>query len=167
MAAVVLLAGPVVAERFRLPGLVGIVLGGMLVGPFVLDWVHREGVVESLGELGLLFLMFLAGLELDLDEFQRNRKPALTFGALTFTLPFVLGLLLVLPFGYGLATAALYGSLWASHTLIAYPIVQEHKLTRHRAVGHGQRRHRHHRHARALRPRGRRRLGRERRPLRR
>ena len=135
VAAVVLLAGPVVAERFRLPGLVGIVLGGMLVGPFVLDWVHREGVVESLGELGLLFLMFLAGLELDLDEFQRNRKPALTFGALTFTLPFVLGLLLVLPFGYGLATAALYGSLWASHTLIAYPIVQEHKLTRHRAVG--------------------------------
>ncbi len=135
VAAVVLLAGPVVAERLRLPGLVGIVLGGMLVGPFVLDWIHREGVVESLGELGLLFLMFLAGLELDLDEFQRNRKPALTFGALTFTLPFVLGLLLVLPFGYGLATAALYGSLWASHTLIAYPIVQERKLTRHRAVG--------------------------------
>ena len=135
VAAVVLLAGPVVAERFRLPGLVGIVLGGMLVGPFVLDWVHREGVVESLGELGLLFLMFIAGLELDLDEFQRNRKPALTFGALTFTLPFVLGFLLVLPFGYGLATAALYGSLWASHTLISYPIVQEHRLTRHRAVG--------------------------------
>ncbi|HUG63744.1 MAG TPA: cation:proton antiporter [Gaiellaceae bacterium] len=66
-----------------------------------------------MGELGLLFLMFLAGLELDLDEFQRNRKPALTFGALTFTLPFVLGLLLVLSFGYGLATAALYGSLSA------------------------------------------------------
>ena len=70
-----------------------------------------------------------------LHDFQRNRTPALTFGALTFTLPFVLGLLLVLPFGYGLATAALYGSLWASHTLIAYPIVQERKLTRHRAVG--------------------------------
>ena len=135
VAAVVLLAGPVLAERVRLPGLVGIVLGGTLVGPFVLDWVEREGLVESLGELGLLFLMFLAGLELDLDEFERNRKPALTFGALTFTLPFVLGLLLVLPFGYGLATAALYGSLWASHTLVAYPIVQEHRLTRHRAVG--------------------------------
>ena len=134
VAAVVLLAGPVLAERLRLPGLVGIVLGGTLVGPFVLDWVEREGVVESLGELGLLFLMFLAGMELDLDEFERDRKPALRFGALTFTLPFVLGLLLVLPFGYGLATAALYGSLWASHTLISYPIVQEHRLTQHRAV---------------------------------
>ena len=133
--AVVFLAGPLVAERFGLPGLVGIVLGGALVGPFVLDWVAREGVVEALSELGLLYLMFLAGLELDLDEFQRNRRPALTFGALTFTIPFVLGLVLVLPFGYGFATAALYGSLWASHTLVAYPIVQEHKLTRHRAVG--------------------------------
>jgi Kef-type K+ transport system membrane component KefB len=135
VAAVVLLAGPVLAERIRLPGIVGIVLGGTLVGPFVLDWVAREGIVVSLGELGLLYLMFLAGLELDLDEFQRNRRPALTFGALTFTFPFVLGLLLVLPFGYGLATALLYGSLWASHTLVAYPIVQEHRLTRHRAVG--------------------------------
>jgi Kef-type K+ transport system membrane component KefB len=131
----VLLVGPVLAERLNLPGLVGIVLGGTLVGPFVLDWVQRVGIVEALGALGLLYLMFLAGLELDLDEFQRNRRPALTFGALTFSLPFVLGLLLVLPFGYGLATALLYGSLWASHTLVAYPIVQEHRLTRHRAVG--------------------------------
>jgi Kef-type K+ transport system membrane component KefB len=135
VAALVLLVGPVLAERLRLPGLVGIVLGGTLVGPFVLDWVAREGVIEALGDLGLLYLMFLAGLELDLDEFQRNRRPALTFGGLTFALPFVLGFLLVLPFGYGLATAALYGSLWASHTLISYPIVQERKLTRHRAVG--------------------------------
>ena len=135
VAAVVLLAGPVLAERVRLPGLVGIVIGGTIVGPFVLDWIEREGIVESLGQLGLLFLMFLAGLELDLDEFQRNRKPALSFGALTFSIPFVLGLLLVLPFGYGFATAALYGSLWASHTLVSYPIVQEHRLTRHRAVG--------------------------------
>ena len=79
--------------------------------------------------------MFLAGIELDLDEFQRDRRPALRFGALTFTLPFVLGLLLVLPFGYGFATAALYGSLWASHTLISYPIVQDHGLTQQRAVG--------------------------------
>jgi Na+:H+ antiporter len=135
IAAVVLLAGPLIAERLRLPGLVGIILGGTLVGPFVLDWVAREGIVDALGALGLLYLMFIAGLELDLDDFARNRRPALSFGALTFTLPFVLGLLLVLPFGYGFATAALYGSLWASHTLVSYPIVQEHRLTRHRSVG--------------------------------
>ena len=79
--------------------------------------------------------MFLAGLELDLDEFAANRRGALTFGAFTFTIPFVLGVLLVVPFGYGLATALLFGSLWASHTLVAYPIVQEHGLLRDRAVG--------------------------------
>jgi len=134
VAAIVLLAGPVLADRLRLPGLVGIVLGGAIVGPYVLDWVERDGVVESLGQLGLLFLMFIAGIELDLDEFQRDRRPALRFGALTFTIPFVLGLLLALPFGFSLATAALYGSLWASHTLISYPIVQQHRLTQHRAV---------------------------------
>ncbi len=135
IAALVLLVGPIVVQRIGLPGIVGIVLGGTIVGPFVLDWITREGLVEALGQLGLLYLMFLAGLELDLDEFQRNRRPALSFGALTFSIPFVLGILLVLPFGYGLAAAVLYGSLWASHTLVAYPIVQEHRLTRHRAVG--------------------------------
>ena len=135
VAALVLLAGPVLAERLRLPGLVGIILGGTLVGPFVLDWITQEGIVDSLGDLGLLYLMFIAGLELDLDEFQHNRRPALSFGALTFTIPLLLGLGVALSFGYGLATAVLYGSLWASHTLVAYPIVQEHGLTRHRAVG--------------------------------
>ena len=135
VAAVVILVGPLLVERVGLPGIVGVILGGVLVGPFVLGWVQHDGIVESLGELGILFLMFLAGLELDLDEFQANRRAALTFGAFTFTLPFVLGIALVLPFGYGAATALLFGSLWASHTLVAYPIVQEQGLLRERAVG--------------------------------
>jgi Kef-type K+ transport system membrane component KefB len=79
--------------------------------------------------------MFLAGLELDLDEFAANRRGALTFGAFTFTLPFALGMGVALGFDYGLSTALLYGSLWASHTLVAYPIVQEHGLLRDRSVG--------------------------------
>ena len=135
VAAAVILLGPLLVERIGLPGIIGVILGGLLVGPFVLGWVERVGVVESLGQLGLLFLMFLAGLELDLDEFAANRQAALTFGALTFSLPFVLGIALVLPFGYGAVTALLFGSLWASHTLVAYPIVQEQGLLRDRAVG--------------------------------
>ncbi len=135
VAAAVILVGPLLVERIGLPGIVGVILGGLLVGPFVLAWVERAGVVEDLGQLGILFLMFLAGLELDLDEFAANRRAALTFGAFTFTLPFALGVALVLPFGYGAATALLFGSLWASHTLVAYPIVQEHGLLRDRAVG--------------------------------
>lgn len=131
----VILLGPLLLERLGFPGIIGVILGGLLVGPFVLGWVEREGVVESLGELGILFLMFLAGLELDLDEFAANRRGALTFGAFTFTLPFVLGIGIAAGFGYGFATAMLFGSLWASHTLVAYPIVQEHGLLRDRAVG--------------------------------
>lgn len=103
----VILLGPLLVERVGLPGIVGVILGGLLVGPYVLGWVEREGIVEPLGDLGILLLMFLAGLELDLDDFEANRRGALTFGAFTFTLPFVLGLVLVLPFGYGLATALL------------------------------------------------------------
>ena len=135
VAAVVILVGPLLVERIGMPGIVGVILGGLLVGPFVLDWVERQGVIESLGELGILMLMFLAGLELDLDEFAANRRAAVTFGAFTFTLPFVLGVAVVVPFGYGFATAMLFGSLWASHTLVAYPIVQEHGLLRDRSVG--------------------------------
>lgn len=135
VSAAVILLGPLLVERIGLPGIVGVILGGLLVGPFVLGWVERQGVVESLGDLGILVLMFLAGLELDLDEFQANRRAAITFGAFTFTIPFVLGIALALPFGYGVATAMLFGSLWASHTLVAYPIVQEHGLLRDRAVG--------------------------------
>ena len=135
IASAVILLGPLLVERIGLPGIVGVILGGLIVGPYVLDWVQREGVVENLGELGILVLMFLAGLELDLDEFQINRRGALTFGAFTFALPFVLGIAVAAAFGYGAGTAMLYGSLWASHTLVAYPIVQEHGLLRDRAVG--------------------------------
>ncbi len=131
----VILVGPLVFERLGFPGIVGVILGGLLIGPGVLGWVERQGVVESLGDLGILFLMFLAGLELDLDEFAANRRGALTFGAFTFTIPFVLGIAIAASFDYGFATAMLFGSLWASHTLVAYPIVQEHGLLRDRAVG--------------------------------
>jgi Kef-type K+ transport system membrane component KefB len=131
----VILVGPLLFERLGFPGIVGVILGGLLIGPGALDWVERAGVVESLGDLGILVLMFLAGLELDLDEFAANRRGALTFGAFTFTIPFVLGIAVAASFDYGLATAMLFGSLWASHTLVAYPIVQEHGLLRDRSVG--------------------------------
>jgi Kef-type K+ transport system membrane component KefB len=131
----VILVGPLVFERIGFPGIVGVIVGGLLIGPGVLDWVQRQGAVESLGDLGILFLMFLAGLELDLDEFEANRRGALTFGAFTFTIPFALGIAVAAGFGYGAATAMLFGSLWASHTLVAYPIVQEYGLLRDRSVG--------------------------------
>ena len=134
--AAVILLGPFLAGRIRLPGMVGIVLGGMLIGPNVLDWVPREGIVEGVGQLGLLTLMFLAGLELDLDEFVRRRTESVRFGLITFTIPLVLGWIVgAVGFDYALGAAILYGSMWASHTLVAYPIVRNEGLAGHPAVG--------------------------------
>lgn len=132
---VVILAGPLIVERLRLPGMIGLLLGGMVVGPTVLDWVEREGAVSGIGQIGLLLLMFMAGLELDLDDFARNRTNAIRFGVLTFAIPLVAGALVGgLGFGYGLGAAVLFGSLWASHTLVAYPIAREHGLGSDRGV---------------------------------
>lgn len=136
VAAMVILAGPAAARLLRLPGMVGLVLGGMAVGPNVLDWVPREGIVQGVGQLGLLLLMFLAGLELDLEEFARGRNAAIRFGLLTFMIPITLGAVVGGAFfDYGVATAVLFGSLWASHTLVSYPIARGRGLAGHPGVG--------------------------------
>lgn len=132
--AVVILAGPILAQRARLPGMVGLILGGLLIGPNGLDWVERQGVVADIGQLGLLLLMFMAGLELDLDEFARRRVDAVRFGLLTFTLPMVLGMGVGVAFGLSAGAVVLFGSLWASHTLVSYPIARQHGLTGDPAV---------------------------------
>lgn len=128
------LIGPYLAERAGLPGIVGLIVGGMLVGPNVLGLIERSEAVVGLGELGILYLMFIAGLELDLDEFERHRGEALRFGLITFGLPFGLGALVGVAFGFEAAAAILLGSVWASHTLVAYPIVQLFGLSQDRAV---------------------------------
>lgn len=131
----VILVGPLVAQRVRLPGMVGIILAGVAIGPNVLDWVPREGTVESIGQLGLLLLMFLAGLELDLDEFARRRVDAVRFGLLTFLIPITLGTIVgAAIFGYAAGAAVLFGSLWASHTLVSYPIARNQGLAGERPV---------------------------------
>jgi Kef-type K+ transport system membrane component KefB len=132
----VILVAPILFERvLRLPGMVGLLIGGMLIGPNVLDWVVDQEAVGDIGELGLLFLMFIAGVELDLDDFARHRSDAIRFGLLTFSLPLVLGIAVgALGFGYGAAAAVLFGSLWASHTLVAYPIVRQNGVASSRPV---------------------------------
>ena len=162
VAAAVVLLGPLLVERIGLPGIVGVILGGLLVGPFVLGWVERDGIVESLGDLGILVLMFLAGLELDLDEFKANRRGALTFGTFTFSLPFVLGIGLAVGFGYGAATALpLRVAVGVPHARRVPDHPRARALTRP-LDRHRRWWNRHDRHARVVGARGGRRLGRER-----
>lgn len=131
--AVVIVVGPFLAERARLPGIVGLVVGGAIVGPSGIGLLE-DGLIDGLGEIGLLYLMFVAGLELDLNVLARYRRAVVAFGVTTFAIPLVLGFVvgttLALPFG----SALLLGSLWASHTLVAYPVVKDAGLGDDRAV---------------------------------
>jgi Kef-type K+ transport system membrane component KefB len=120
-----ILVGPIVADRFRIPGLLGLIFFGMLFGPHVLGWLGRIGLVNDLGAFGILYLMFLAGLGFNLRAFAENRSSAIAFGLLGFAVPFVISLVTgMVLLGYGLLAAALVGAMWASNTLVAYPDVR-------------------------------------------
>ncbi|MPY91638.1 MAG: hypothetical protein GEV08_00835 [Acidimicrobiia bacterium] len=135
IAVTIVLLGPLIVERFRVPGLIGLLLGGMLIGPNVLAVTQAHGgIVAELGEVGLLYLMFMAGVELDLAVFRRYRTEAVAFALLTFAFPMAFGVLGSMLVGYELEAAVLVGSLLASHTLVSYPIIRRYGLSTNRAV---------------------------------
>jgi Kef-type K+ transport system membrane component KefB/nucleotide-binding universal stress UspA family protein len=133
LTAAILLA-PMVARRARLPEVVTFVVVGFAIGPGALGLVERAGVVEVLGNVGLLYLMFVAGLELDLDDFIASRRRSIGFGAATFLVPMALGTAVSLALGFDLLAALLLGSCWASHTLVTYPAFQRVGTVGNRAV---------------------------------
>jgi Kef-type K+ transport system membrane component KefB len=131
--AVVLLA-PVLATLARVPPIIGLIAGGILVGPNGLELVERVGTIELLGGAGLLFLMFQAGIELDLDDFAAHRNGALIFGVATFLLPMLIGTAVHLLLGFDTMASVLLASCWASHTLLSYPTFQRLGVVMNRAV---------------------------------
>src|SRR5262245_24199038 len=130
-----LILAPRIAEFLRLPAMVGLVLAGMALGPHgtrLLD--TKQIALSSLGEFGLLYLMFSAGLELDLKLFMKRKQAGLTFALLSFAIPFTLGLVSARLLRYAWAAAVLMGSNWGSHTLVTYPMLRRMGLARNRAV---------------------------------
>lgn len=134
---VVVLVMPRLAESVRLPGLVGLTVGGIVIGPYGLGLVERSGSVALLGGAGLLFLMFEAGVEMDRDELRKERSQTVIFGVLTFALPFLLGWAIHLWLGYSMLAALLLASCWSSHTLLSYPIFQRARVVGNRSVSVG------------------------------
>ena len=132
----IVVLGPILAERFRIPGIVGLIAGGMIFGPFVIGWLESGGLVDDLGAIGILYLMFLAGLSFDIKAFKDNRRMAVTFGLLGFFIPFVLSVFVV-DQSKDIETlgALLIGAMWASNTLVAYSEVQSAGLQSTRSVG--------------------------------
>ncbi|BAU66412.1 sodium/hydrogen exchanger [Stanieria sp. NIES-3757] len=121
----IMLLAPLLFERLRLPGIVGLILAGVIVGPNGLGLLERDSNIILLGTVGLLFLMFMAGLETSLDDLKDNGDKAIIFGLATFILPMVIGTLAMLPLGYGWLAAILVASCFASHTLLALPILSK------------------------------------------
>ena len=125
----------VLALLLGMPDLVGLLVAGVLIGPHGLQWLNpSQPTVQLLSDGGVIYLLFLAGLEIDLAEFARIRQRSLRFGLLTFALPMLGGLLLGLGFGYSLLSAVLIGSILSSHTPLGYPIVRSYGAMREEAV---------------------------------
>ncbi|CAN5614408.1 cation:proton antiporter [soil metagenome] len=134
VAAAIFLVMPIILERIRVPGLIGIIVAGAIVGPNGLNLLQRDATIILLGTVGLLYLMFMAGAEIDLHGFKRYRNRSLIFGALTFILPQVLGTGVGLLLGYSLVTSILLASMFASHTLVSYPIAMRFGIAKNQAV---------------------------------
>src|SRR5687768_2892215 len=130
----IILITPLLSERVRLPGIIGIILGGMLIGPHGFRLIEAGDRMEFLSTIGLVYLMFSAGLEVDINQFMRVRGRALVFGFFTFLMPQLMGMALGKILGMDWLGMILLGSAFASHTLIAFPILTRLGVTRNEAV---------------------------------
>ncbi|NER37840.1 MAG: universal stress protein [Oscillatoria sp. SIO1A7] len=131
----VILTIPPLFERLRLPGLVGLLVAGVVLGPNVLKFLNPDSeILKLFSDIGKIYLMFVAGLEIDLEEFRKKKNRSLGFGIATFLLPLIIGTLVGRIFGLGWNAAILTGSLLASHTLLGYPIVNRLGVVANEAV---------------------------------
>ncbi|MFB2981068.1 cation:proton antiporter [Microseira sp. BLCC-F43] len=120
----VILTVPPLFEKLRLPGLVGLLAAGVILGPNGLNLLHNKlPTMRLLSDIGLVYLMFVAGLEVDMAQFRRTKHRSAGFGFLTFIIPLIFGTIVGRIFNFGWNASILIGSLFASHTLLAYPIV--------------------------------------------
>ena len=131
----IILIIPVLFNRIKIPSILGLILAGAIVGPHAFNLMERDSGIILSGTAGLLYIMFLAGLEVDMGDFKKNRFKSIVFGLYTFCIPMLLGIfggLYLLNFS--LITSVLLASMFASHTLIAYPIIRKIGVTRNIAV---------------------------------
>ncbi len=127
----IILFAPLVLNRLRIPHIIGMIVAGVIIGPYGFEILDRDTSFNIFGQVGLLYLMFLAGLEIDMYHLRLNLRRGLLFGVLTLTVPLVMGVLSsVYLLGTDWVTACLLGAMYASHTLLAYPVVARLGLTK-------------------------------------
>lgn len=130
----VILLSPIIMGRLRIPHIIGMVLAGVLVGEYGLNILKRDASFELFGSVGLYYIMFLAGLEMDMEGLKKNKGRVSIFGLLTFIIPFFLTYLMgIYLLGYSEMSTLLLGCIMSSNTLVAYPIVGRYGLTQHQS----------------------------------
>lgn len=131
----IILSAPLLLKKIRVPGLIGLVIAGIIVGPYGFNILERDASITLFGTVGLLYLMFQAGLEIDLSDFMKNRNRSLLFGTLTAVIPIAAATLTArFFFNFSWTASILLSSMLASHTLLAYPIVSRMGITRNQVV---------------------------------
>ncbi|WP_396184374.1 cation:proton antiporter [Flavobacterium sp.] len=131
----IILFAPILLNKLRIPHLIGLIIAGAIIGPNGLNLIARDMSIILFGTVGLQYIMFLAGLEIDLAEFKKNSSKSLVFGMLTFSIPMILGTVVGLyVLHFSTATSVLLASMFASHTLIAYPLISKLGVAKNRAV---------------------------------
>lgn len=132
---VIILFAPILLNKIKIPHLLGLIIAGAVIGPNGFNLMERDSSIILSGTAGLLYIMFLAGLEIDLGDFKKNSRKSIVFGLYTFVIPMIMGILAgyyVLQFS--MLTSVLLASMFASHTLIAYPLVSKLGVAKNRAV---------------------------------
>ncbi|MDR7131320.1 Kef-type K+ transport system membrane component KefB/nucleotide-binding universal stress UspA family protein [Algoriphagus sp. 4150] len=132
---VIILFAPIILNKIKIPHLLGLIIAGAVIGPNGINLMVRDSSIILSGTAGLLYIMFLAGLEIDLADFKKNSKKSLVFGLFTFIIPMILGTLAGLyVLEFSLPTSVLLASMFASHTLIAYPLISKMGVAKNKAV---------------------------------
>ncbi len=132
---VIILFAPILLNKVKIPHLLGLIIAGAVVGPNGINLIERDNGIILSGTAGLLYIMFLAGLEIDLADFKKNSRKSLVFGLYTFLIPMVLGIFSSLYIlNFSLPTSVLLASMFASHTLIAYPLISKLGVAKNKAV---------------------------------
>jgi len=131
----IILFAPIALKRFNLPGIIGLILSGVIIGPKGLDIIANDSAIHLFSTIGILYIMFIAGLELDLQQFKKHRNKSLIFGAFTFFLPLIIGYPVChYILGYDFDASFLTASMFATHTLVSYPIVSKLGVSKNIAV---------------------------------
>ena len=131
----IILLSPILLRRLKIPGIIGLIISGVIIGPHGINVLEQNSAVKLFSTIGLLYIMFIAGLELDLKEFQRNKNKSLVFGFLTFTIPLVFGFpVCYYLLKYDFTASLLISSMFSTHTMVSYPIVSKFGISKNEAV---------------------------------